>query len=276
MFEMSTMSAKTLLNKQTLEREEDFVVDYFVPKIYNKTYYSTVMQDEQALIGWQAGPLDKLLTQMLEKNGKKTFSKLFDAGSGPVVHHMLAMCKLADEVHLSDYILENIAEIQRWVGGDKSSHNWSIFTHSILESEKKIPSNTAMRSRERELRRKIRSYSQLDLKKPIRNTLREYAPIVTSFFVADSSTRSKNVFMQMTKNTFRIVQPGGVFVASYLGACDRYRVGSKWLNSAHITEDDIRQTFQKVHAKKVKVWRFETPEMKVDGFDHIFAVIAYK
>lgn len=254
----------------------DFDVDCFIPAVYNRTYYSSVMQDEAALIAWQAGPLDKIIRRHMLLRGLKEYPLLFDAGCGPAVHHMFAMSKYARTIHLADYMPENLAEIQKWVAADPNAHDWDVFAKTILTEEGFEPNRQKISARERELRRKIQAYSLLDLKKPTKIAHRGCAPIVTSFFVADSATRSKNVFAKMTKNAFQIVENDGLFIASYLGGCDQYRVGNKWINSAHITETDIREAFTKAGAKKVTIWRFDTPKMDFDGFNHIFAVVAEK
>lgn len=264
-----------MLTKQKPQLK-DFDVDCFIPAVYNTTYFSSVMQDEAALIEWQAGPLDKLIRRHMLLHGIKQFPLLFDAGCGPTVHHMLALAKYAKKLHLADYIPGNMAEIQKWVSKSPESHNWDLFTGHILSAEGIEPSARLIGQRKRELRSKIQSYSLLDLKKPIKTMQKESALLVTSFFVADSATKSKRVFARMTKNAFDIVAPNGLFVASYLGGCERYRVGRKWINSAQITEKDINDAFALAGAKNVTIWRFETPEMQFDGFNHIFAVVAEK
>lgn len=270
------MSTNELRNKRKLDQEE-FDSHDFVPAAYNKTYYSTVMQDEAALINWQAGELDKIIRDHLNRLSIKQYPKLFDAGTGPSIHHLLSFAPYAKELHLAEYMPENLDEIRRWVARHPKSHNWNLFTQKILEAERKVASSAAIAGRQRMVRNRIASYyAPLDLKEAVPSELIGIAPIVTSFFVADSATRSKNVFARMTKNAFETVSEGGIFIASYLGGCEGYRVGRKWLPCADIEEDDIRVAFNGAGARNVRVWRFDTPEMKHDGFDHIYAVVAEK
>jgi hypothetical protein len=258
------------------KREDDFDQDHFIPSVYNKTYYSSVMQDELALIQWQAGPLDERLRRHMLLQGIESFPLMLDLGSGPAVHHLLALAKYADVIHVADYMEENLTEIEKWVDNDSDAHDWEIFMTTILEHEGHVPTPALMASREQEVRVKIREYSRFDLKKPSSRLPTHVASLVTSFFVADSATRSKDVFARMTRNAFQFVEPSGLFVATYLGGCARYRVGRRWINSASISESDIRRALLGAGAKKIDVWRFETPTMDFDGFDHIFAVVAEK
>lgn len=256
--------------------QKDFDSIDFIPALYNKTYYSSVMQDEAALIDWQSGPLDKFLRRHLLLRGMKSFPWMFDAGCGPAVHHLFSLAKYTKMFHLADFMPENIAEIQKWVAKQSDAHDWDVFAKAILSSEGILASTQAIASREREVRKKIGSYSNLDLKRRVAPKFRNSAPLVTSYFVADSATRSKNVFARMTRNAFEIVADDGVFISAYLGNCSRYLVGRKWLPCASVAEDDIRYALENAGAKKVTIWRFDTPEMQHEGFDHIFAAIAEK
>lgn len=254
----------------------DFDSIHFVPALYNKTYYSSVMQDEAALIKWQAGALDKLLRRYLLLRGLNGFDWMFDAGSGPAVHHLFALAKYSKMLHLADFMPENIAEIQKWVENSPEAHNWGVFIDEILKAEGIEPTTKNVAARAKEVRKKISSYSTLDLKRRVSPKLRGSSPFVTSYFVADSATGSKSVFARMTKNAFDIVAEDGLFVATYLGGCTKYLVGRRWLSSANVTEHDINSALTHAGAKNVTIWRFNTPEMEHEGFTHIFAAVAEK
>ena len=261
----------SLSNKST-HQDEDFARDSFIPSVYNKTYYSTVMQDEAALIAWQSNELDGILKKHLANLKLKHFPIMLDAGSGPSAHHIIALSRYVKKIRVADFMPENLAEIEKWVIKDPQAHNWNLFTKTILEHEGNKFTKLAVIKRENQTRKKIDSLTHLNLKK-LDHTYKDSALLVSSFFVADSATKSKKIFKKMSKNAFDIVQPGGLLVASYLGGCKRYRVGRKWINSADITENDIYEAFNELDARKLTVWRFETPDMQKDGFNHIFTVV---
>jgi SAM-dependent methyltransferase len=254
----------------------DFDQDLFIPAVYNSTYYSQVMADELELIKWQSGELRDVLSKDLLKKGKARYDTLLDIGCGPAIHHMISLAPLADKIKLADYMPENLAEIRRWQRRHPRSHDWKVFTQETLKREGFETSSANIRARQNEVRAKIKSLHILDLKQPVDDYLIESADFVTSFFVSDSATKSKKVFHKMVKNVFSTVTPGGVFVSAYLGACQRYKVGKHWINSADITEDDLKTTLGQIGAREVKIWRFDTPHMQDEGFDHIFAAVAFK
>ena len=252
----------------------DFDAEAFVPATYNATYYSEVMEDEARLIEWQAGPLHKTITDHLNEKGLKTFSHHWEAGCGPSVHHLFALEKYSNAIDLSDYLHENLVEIRKWVMEDSDSHDWRPFLHSILTAEGVTPSEELMAARAEAVRIKIMSYNPLNLKDPTEAMLQYKAPFVTSFFVADSATGDKDVFVEMTKNAFNIVDEGGLFVGAYLGGCEQYKVGDQWVVSANIQQSDIERAFSECGAKDVVITRYDTPSLAEEGFDHIFTVTA--
>ena len=215
---MSTIDLEQLLPQ--LQLEADFDASAFVPSVYNNTYYAEVMEDERCLIEWQATKLDYIIQKHLGSIGLERFPLHFDAGSGPSVHHLLALEKYSDALDLADYLPENLAEIRGWVEGtDPNAHNWKPFAREILAAEGLRATEEAVVVREQAVKDKIRSYNPLDFKEPTEEMLKYKAPFVTSFFVADSATGDKQVFADMTKNAFNIVAAGGLFVAAYLGGC---------------------------------------------------------
>lgn len=252
----------------------DFDIESFVPATYNATYYSEVMEDEARLIEWQATTLHDTITDHLQQQNIDRFSHQWEAGSGPAVHHLFALEKYSDAIYLSDYIPGNLEEIRKWVRADEGAHNWEPFVQKILMAEGVEPTEEALKTRAQAVRSKIAGYYPLDLKDPTLDMRVYRAPFVTSYFVADSATGDKDVFVEMTKNAFSIVESGGLFVAAYLGGCSQYKVGEQWVVSADIQQADIERAFRECGAVNVRIERFETPTLADEGFNHIFTVTA--
>lgn len=251
----------------------NFEGELFISKEYNRTYYSEVMQDEGFLIEWQAGPLDEVIRRHLNSRGEEAYAWQFDAGSGPVVHHLFALEKYVRAIHLADFLPQNREEIRGWVEQtDPEAHDWTPFIQAILVAEGIEPTAEAVDTRAGAVRNKIASYSPIDFRVALKDEPVMTAPFVTSFFVADSATAEIDMFIHMTQNAFKSVESGGLFVAAYLGGCSEYLVGEEWFPSAEVTEADIKEAFSAAGASNLQVWRYETPEMAEDGFDHIFAV----
>lgn len=264
---------------------DDFQGDLFDPANYNKTYYSEVMQDEAALVTWQATTLHQRLTDHLQARGVARFSHQFDAGSGPSVHHLFALEKYSDKIVLADFLPGNLEEIEKWLHGDPTAHNWEHFVDAILRAEgvdldgmSATERTAAIAARQQAVRSKIvarpEGFLPLDLKETVPENYR--APLVTNFFVADSATDDKATFATMIANTFDIVEQGGIYVGAYLGGCKAYAVGDEWVNSADLYPEDVERALLDAGAVNVTVERFETPEMAPEGFEFVMTAIAEK
>lgn len=259
-----------------LRTHPDFDAAAFVPHKYNATYYSAVMEDEAALIQWQASELHMTLTAHLDRVALDRFAVHLDVGSGPSVHHLFAFEKYATEIHVADFLPKNLDEIRKWVDGDQRAHDWTPFVRSTLKAEGTPPSSSAVEAREAAVRSKIAHFLPLDLKVPTAS-MREYrAPLVTSFFVADSATGDLATFEAMTRNALAMVEPGGLYVAAYLGGCESYLVGKRWIKSVNLQARDVDQALYRAGARDVVLRRFETPSLAPEGFDHVFTATAVK
>jgi hypothetical protein len=233
----------------------DFEGELFRPKEYNRTYYSEVMQDEAFLIEWQAGPLDQVVRAHLAARNEDSYARQFDAGCGPAVHHLFALEKYVRRIDLADFLPQNRAEIRGWVEeDDPDAHDWTPFIRAILIAEGIEATAEAVDARAAAVRRKVASYSPIDFRMPLEDEPVMTAPLVTSFFVADSATAETEMFVHMTMNAFKSVEPGGLFVGAYLGGCSEYLVGDDWFPSAEVKAKDIEDAFSMAGASTLCVW----------------------
>jgi hypothetical protein len=257
----------------------------FSARMYNQSYFSTVMQDERALLSWLATSAVAHLTDTdtnLRRTGRRS---LLDVGSGPTIHHMLSLCREADEIVVSDYLAENLAEIQLWLDGGDDAHDWTAFTRDILAAEGTMPTRSRIRKRESLLRLRVKKLASIDLRspRPLCSAMPREASIeqphfdvVTSFYCADSATPCMEEFHSMIANLATLIAPGGSFIGSFLGGCRAYSVGTRWLPSANLDANDIASALGQSGMIVNELTRFETPDLEGHGFDHIYVTAASK
>jgi hypothetical protein len=253
----------------------------FSARTYNDSYFSTVMQDERLLLEWLATSAASHLRNV-PRPGRRS---LLDVGSGPTVHHMLSLCREVDDIVVSDYLAENLVEIQSWLDGDVHAHDWTPFTRGILAAEGTTPTRSRVCERESLLRSRVKKLASIDLKSP-----RPLCPampygasieqplfdVVTSFYCADSATASVEEFHSMIANMATLITPGGSFLGSFLGGCLAYSVGTRWLPSANLDVDDITSALRRSGLIVNELTCFQTPDLEGHGFDHIYVTAASK
>ncbi|HYN35162.1 MAG TPA: hypothetical protein VES40_21235 [Ilumatobacteraceae bacterium] len=260
-----------------------FVESHFSPSAYNATYFTSIMEDEAALLDW----LVTMLPTLLGPPQGQPDLHLLDVGCGPTVHRMLAFEPFVQSIELSDLMAHNLAEIHNWLRQHPEAHDWSHFTSAVHELERRIGSSDippTTSKREDSLRAKVSGLNTIDLRQPSSLRIghrfdshvqlqRTEFDVVTSFFCADSATSSTNEFTMMIANAAGHVSSGGWFIGSALGGCRAYRVGDHWLPSPALDANDLTAALIESGVAPIEITRFDTPQLADDGFDHIFAFV---
>lgn len=97
------------------------------PREYLRQYYSgdSISDDEQAVFAQ--------LAEWFQEHGR-VFDLALEFGCGPTLHHAAALIPHVKELHLADYLPENLNEIRLWLQDDPSSHNWDVYLKGILQN----------------------------------------------------------------------------------------------------------------------------------------------
>lgn len=209
-------------------RTASFDTDW-VPGEYLSEYYPRVQPDEVATIAYLVDAL----------RGADRDRPVLFFGVGPTLHHVFAAAPMASEIHLSDYLPANLAEIQRWLDRDPGAHDWRPFVRYTLCCEGiAAPDRAQVTAREELTRSRITKLIRADAgdAPPI---ARRY-PTVVSAYCADSATADRDTWRLFMRNITGLVEPGGLFVTAALRRCRRYLVAGKAFPCADVDEDDVR------------------------------------
>lgn len=103
----------------------DLYQQVWKPRQYLEQYYSgaTVSDDEQAVFAQLAKWFDQ---------GGRQFKRGLDFGCGPTIHHAAALVPYVQELHLADYLPDNLEEIRRWLRDDSDAHVWDVYLSGAL------------------------------------------------------------------------------------------------------------------------------------------------
>ncbi|GIF01468.1 guanitoxin biosynthesis pre-guanitoxin forming N-methyltransferase GntF [Paractinoplanes rishiriensis] len=201
----------------------------WVPAEYLTDYYRTVEPDEIATIAFLVDAMH---------HAERDQPVLY-FGTGPTLHHVFACAETASEIHLGDYLPENLAEIQRWIDRAPGAHDWRPFVRYTLQCEGITgPTDAEVTARENLTRAKITKLVRVDARHP-RPVNRSY-PTVVSAYCADSATGDRATWELFMRHITGLVQPGGLFLTAALRRCRGYMVGGKTFPGADIDERDLR------------------------------------
>ena len=83
-------------------------------------------------------------------------SRALEFGAGPTLHHALALCGRAREIHVADLLSANLRAIDLWRANDSTSNDWSQFTREILRlDDARIDDDDSVARREALLRGRL-------------------------------------------------------------------------------------------------------------------------
>ncbi len=221
------------LTQAFLRRGHASFDDDWVPGEYLADYYAVVEPDEVETIAF--------FTEAIRETTAGEPVLFF--GTGPTLHHVFLSAGRASEIHLADYLPQNLAEIERWLRRDPGAHDWRPFVRYTLECEGlRAPSDAQLAEREALTREKVTRLLAADAGD--REPVAERYGTVVSAYCADSATSDRATWERYMRHISGLVRPGGVFITAALRRSSSYLVGGKRFPSADVDEHDLRAVLE--------------------------------
>ncbi len=211
----------------------------FNPKNYLTDYYSEIGPENLELLrffaeAYQDVPSDSV---MLEFSG------------GPTLYSLISASKNVREIHFSDFLPQNLAEVQSWLSGRSATAVWdSFFREAIrLEGNSNV-SQSEIRKRMTLLRNKITCLLSCDAfeANPLGIEYRHFYDVVAANFVAESITCSKKMWQEVIAHISSTLKTGGTFIMTAIQDAKYYSVNGKHYPAVPVNEIDLVQTLIKI------------------------------
>lgn len=199
-------------------------------------------------------------------------------GVGPTLHHVFPFASIASEMHLGDYLRENLDELDRWIANDPRAHDWRPFVRYALQCEgNDTPTASEIVEREEAIRGRITQLLNVDCNRvdPLGGAgNRQYAAVVSAY-CADSITSDRDAWQLYMDRIVALVQPGGVFLTAALRNAKGYKVDGKEFPSADIDESDMRRALRKhFREEDIDIRVHAVPECAPQGYSGIVLACA--
>jgi NNMT/PNMT/TEMT family len=206
----------------------------FEAQNYLDEYYATIGSENLALLKFFAAayrdvPKDSV---MLEFSG------------GPTLYSLISAANSVREIHFSDYLPQNLAEINRWVSGIRKTDIWDRYFEEALRLERRHPvTPEAVEERMALLRQKITNLLFCDAfsPTPLKGNHRQAYDVVAANFVAESITESIPQWQAVIGNICSTLRPGGTLIMTALQGAHYYSVSDRNYSAVSITEMDLVQ-----------------------------------
>ena len=219
---------------------QEAVFDFNVVSNFSRDYLATYYlqpptNDEQVVLSFLARHYPKITSQPCA----------IEIGCGPTVHHVLPLAPFVSEIHMADYLLDNLEQVRRWRDGMPDAHRWNHYTAFTLALEGQGIANADIARREADTRRKITSLLHCDLKRDQPLQTEQQYPVVTSFYCAENIGITYDEWFKVLRRLANLTASGGYLFLSALRETRFYVIESadgrrQRLPSAYLTEQHFR------------------------------------
>lgn len=238
----------------------------FNPHEYLEEYYSKLDNENKSLLSFFATAYKDVPAN----------STLLEFGSGPTIYSLISASKKVKNIHVTDYLNENIKEIANWLEG--KGFDWTNFIKKALICEKTIPTKKNIYERSAVLRKKIQLIGRCDAfnTRPLLQAEFDNYDIVASNFCAESITTDKVQWKLATKNIFSLLKTGGLGVISALEGAESYTVNNKLFPAVNISEFDLRSVLIEIGFDRFSLSTSKIEASENRGYKGIILLIGKK
>lgn len=182
---------------------------------YLRTYYMPPpTADEVAVI--------RFLVEEFKKSTPT--GKFIEIGCGPTIHHILPFVPHVSEIHMADYLDENLEQVRIWLAGSPDAHSWDHHTELTLELEGGDSGPKKIDERNSLTRKKVTNLMLCDLKSATPKQVEEQYDVVGCFYCAEEVGVNDAEWRKVVGRVAAYLRPGGTLFMSALAGMNSYNV----------------------------------------------------
>lgn len=198
--------------------------------------------------------------------------KMVEFGGGPTVYQLISAAPKVGEIHFTDYLPQNLKEIELWKQNADGSFGWRSFVQTALLLEGRLEVDEDEISRREEIiRNKITKTSKCDAFQtdPLGSEFRSYYDLLSTNFCPDSITSDKETWKKLVGNICSLLKPHGTLVMTTLTEAEWYYVGEKKFPAVSITKDDIQTRLAELgfEISQIQTIPAEVTDKEAEGYE---------
>ena len=182
---------------------------------YLSTYYMQPPTADETVVS------EFLIEQFRSRPPRGRFIEL---GCGPTIHHVFPFAPHVSEIHMADYLDENLDQVRLWRDAAPGAHDWRPYAGMTLRHEGKDPSPEAIDAREALARAKITQVMRCDLKHDTAPELRGQYDGVGCFYCVEEIGISIEEWHRVLERAVAFLRPGGTLYMAALANMKTYPV----------------------------------------------------
>lgn len=220
--------------------------------------------------------LDAVCSPLIRAFFGKEKAIVLELGGGPTLYQLMNIADEVKEIHFTDYVEDNLNEIRAWKNSESSAFDWKNFFKAALmiKNDTIHIGEEKVESLEKELRRKITKIEQSDIFQKDLGVAKESFDVISTHFVAESATSSKDQWEAALKNIYHKLGVNGLlFMSALRGAKSSYKVLEKSFPAVELYENDMEAGLKSAgfHVIRVSPIHVEDKSNNYEGFMFVVA-----
>ncbi|XP_029823224.2 nicotinamide N-methyltransferase [Ixodes scapularis] len=203
---------------------------------------------------------------------------LLDVGCGPTTYNVFPATKRAQDVVLSDYVLGNRVEVEKWWKNAPDALDWSCYSESLARLEGFSDVKRGAEEITTRTRNAVRKVIPCDVLDPrvLPEEHWEKFDVVLSCLCLESACPDEDSFRKAAQNVGGLVGDGGLLILCGVLGCREYTVGGVTFPCLDLTPDTVKDALVRA-GFQVKLWRCLEESVRSSAvIESAFVVMAEK
>src|SRR6266508_2879876 len=243
----------------------------FNPQAYLQEYYSHLGEENRALLHFLHEAYACIFTET-------DVARILEFGGGPTLYQLISAAKYPVAIDFSDYLDENLREIQKWLQNQPGMFSWDDYLRYVLDQEGVSSDVRARDQRAHRIRTKVGRLLACDAKQydPLGANYRARYDIVSVNFVLESITTDMVEWDRLIDNVTSLVRPDGYLLMCAITGATSYRVGDRFFPAVPISPELLEGKLQQQHFSILRSHAIKAEQKNLQGYYGICMVLARK
>ncbi|MEH2408069.1 guanitoxin biosynthesis pre-guanitoxin forming N-methyltransferase GntF [Nostoc sp.] len=232
-------------------KENDF--QSFEPIPYLNEYFD-YPSDNYGGVGIENEQFLQFFAQVAHEHNLNN-SLLLDFGCGPTIYSIVSLGNNCREIHMSDYLQQNLDQVKLWQQGNPQVFDWNPYLRRALQMETALNQNKStdsslnitdeqVQQRATLLQQKITSIRQGNARaiNPVGEEGKALYEAVVSSFCLEGVAEDVAEWKKLITNLSSTIKLGGLLIFATQIEADSYRIGDGYGTVVNLSEEYIVQT----------------------------------
>jgi len=182
---------------------------------YLKTYYHQPPTADETAVS-------KFLIE--EFKTRPPQGRFLELGCGPTIHHIFPFARFVDEIHMADYLDDNLEQVRLWKEQAPGAHDWGTYAGLNLRFLDGKEDPNEINLLQKISRSKIASVFTCDLKQSTPDKYKGKFDAVGCFYCAEEIGITNAEWRKVIARVVDYIAPGGTLYMAALASMNHYQV----------------------------------------------------